>query len=85
MPPTTVLVEAGPQRRPQLQRPLARDPALMFMTDGPTLPESLPPDTWDRLQAALRARGIPPFMAAKMQPAYLSMLLGIPPCAMPKR
>ena len=54
----------------------------MFVMDGPTLPEILPPDTWDRLQdAPCRARGIPPFMGAKMQPAYLSMLLGIPPCA----
>jgi uncharacterized protein YbaP (TraB family) len=62
---------------------LARDPALMFTTDGPTLPETLPPDTWEALKQALRDRGIPPFMGARMQPAYLSMILGMPPCAMP--
>lgn len=77
----TVLVEAGPVEEAELQKSLASNPALMFAVDGPTLPETLPPATWDRLKAALSARGIPPFMGAKMQPAYLSMLLGIPPCA----
>jgi uncharacterized protein YbaP (TraB family) len=78
---TTLLVEAGPLEEAELQKALARDPSLMFVLDGPTLPEALPPETWDRLKQALSARGVPPFMGAKMQPAYLSMLLGIPPCA----
>ncbi len=77
----TVLVEAGPQEEQALQAALARDPSLMFVMNGPTLPEVLPPATWDRLKDALRARAIPPFLGAKMQPAYLSMVLGIPPCA----
>lgn len=78
---STLLVEAGPIEEAELQKALARDPSLMFVLDGPTLPEALPADTWNALKAALSARGIPPFMGAKMQPAYLSMLLGIPPCA----
>jgi uncharacterized protein YbaP (TraB family) len=78
---TTVLVEAGPVEEAALQTALATDPSLMFVTDGPTLPEILPAVTWDRLKDALRARSIPPFLGAKMQPAYLSLLLGIPPCA----
>lgn len=77
----TILVEAGPIEEAALQTALATDPSLMFVTDGPTLPEILPADTWDRLKDALRARSIPPFLGAKMQPAYLSLLLGIPPCA----
>ena len=77
----TVLVEAGPVEEAALKQALARDPSLMFITDGPTLPETLPAATWDQLKTALRARSIPPFMGAKMQPAYLSLLLGIPPCA----
>ncbi len=77
----TVLVEAGPVEEAELQNALASNPALMFVMDGPTLPETLPSATWDKLKTALSARGIPPFMGAKMQPAYLSMLLGIPPCA----
>jgi uncharacterized protein YbaP (TraB family) len=78
---TTVLVEAGPLEEAALQEALAVDPSLMFVMDGPTLVESLPPETWARLKDALSARGIPPFMGSRMQPAYLSMLLGIPPCA----
>jgi uncharacterized protein YbaP (TraB family) len=79
---STVLVEAGPAEEAALKAALATDPSLMFVTDGPTLPETLAPATWDRLKDALRARSIPPFLGAKMRPAYLSMLLGIPPCAL---
>jgi uncharacterized protein YbaP (TraB family) len=78
-----VLVEAGPLEEAALMDDLARNPALMFTTEGPTLPESLPPETWEALKQALRDRSVPPFLAARMQPAYLSMILGMPPCAMP--
>lgn len=80
---TTVLVEAGPLEEAALMDDLARNPALMFTTEGPTLPEVLPPETWEALKQALRDRSVPPFLAARMQPAYLSMILGMPPCAMP--
>lgn len=77
-----VLVEAGPEEMAALQARLGKDPSLMVITDGPTLPEQLSPEVWDTLADAMRARGVPPFMAAKMQPWYLSMLLSIPPCAL---
>jgi uncharacterized protein YbaP (TraB family) len=77
-----VLVEAGPEEIAALQSRLARDPALMVQTEGPTLPERLSPELWDKLAQAVRARGVPPFMAAKLQPWYLSMILSIPPCAL---
>lgn len=80
---STVLVEAGPREEAALLDDLSRNPALMFTTEGPTLPESLSPEAWAALKQALRDRSIPPFMAARMQPAYLSMILGMPPCAMP--
>jgi len=79
---STVLVEAGPEEEAALHAALAADPSLVFLTDGPTLPETLAPATWDRLKDALRARSIPPFLGAKMRPAYLSMLLSLPPCAL---
>lgn len=78
----TVLVEAGPDEIAALQSRLAREPELMVKTSGPTLPEVLEPEVWQALADAMRARGVPPFMAAKMQPWYLSMLLSIPPCAL---
>ncbi|MFN6952206.1 MAG: TraB/GumN family protein, partial [Albidovulum sp.] len=53
----------------------------IFDVNGPTLPERLAEADWRALAAAMQARGIPAFMAAKMQPWYVSMLLGIPPCA----
>ncbi len=79
---TTVLVEAGPAEEAALQAYLTRNPGAMMITSGPTLPEQLPEADWQALAAAMRARGIPPFMAAKFRPWYVAAVLGIPPCAM---
>jgi uncharacterized protein YbaP (TraB family) len=79
---TTVLVEAGPEEEKALLDLIASDPAKMMIMDGPTLLERLPPMTWEKLSAALSARGVPGFMAAKLQPWYVAVMLAIPPCAM---
>lgn len=78
----TVLVEAGPEEEERLMDQLTRDPSAMMITTGPTLMEQLPPADWTRLAAAMAARQVPGFMAAKFQPWYISMLLSVPPCAM---
>ncbi|WP_136645649.1 TraB/GumN family protein [Tabrizicola sp. YIM 78059] len=78
---TTVLVEAGPEEQRALQDLIAREPGRMMITDGPSLLEQLPPDVWSDLSAALALRGIPGFMAAKLQPWYVAVLLSMPPCA----
>jgi uncharacterized protein len=77
----TVLVEAGPEEEQALMDLIARDPGKMMIMDGPTLLERLPPETWDQLSAALAQRGVPGFMAAKLQPWYVAVMLSIPPCA----
>ena len=77
-----VLVEAGPKEQALLKARLAKDPSLVVNTDGPTLPELLPEADWQALAAALSARGVPGFMAAKFRPWYIAVLLSIPPCAM---
>lgn len=77
-----VLVEAGPEEEARLKSDMTRNPGLLFLTEGPTLPEQLPEAEWQALSSAMKARGIPGFLAAKMQPWYVSMMLGIPPCAM---
>ncbi len=77
---STVLVEAGPEEEAQLMARLAEDPGVMMITDGPTLLEQMPREDWDRLAAAMSERQIPPFMAAKFQPWYVTMMLSIPPC-----
>ncbi len=79
---TALLVEAGPGEEKALKARIAREPALLVITDGPTLPETLPPETWDRLSQAMAERGIPGFMAAKFRPWYISMMLSIPTCAL---
>ena len=76
----SVLVEAGPEEQAAIRAMLGDDPARMLDLTGPTLPEALAPEDWQRLAAALRARGIPPFMAAKFRPWYLTMLLSVPAC-----
>ncbi len=79
---TTVLVEAGPDEQKALFAHMARDPSVMVITDGPTLPEMLPEADWQALADAMRARSMPPFMAAKFRPWYVSMILSTPACDM---
>ncbi len=79
---SSVLVEAGPAEEAALKADLARNPALMVIRSGPTLPESLGPPDWQALSDAMKARGMPPFMVAKLRPWYVTMLLAVPPCAM---
>lgn len=77
-----LLVEAGPEEEKALQARIGSDPSLIVITEGPTLNQTLPPETWDRLKTAAQDRGVPAFMAAKFRPWYLSVLLAVPPCAM---
>ena len=79
---TTLLVEAGPTEEKALMDRMGREPGLMLITDGPTLPELLPKKEWDDLAAAMSERGIPAFMAAKFRPWYISVLLSLPGCNM---
>ncbi|NJM81896.1 MAG: TraB/GumN family protein [Tabrizicola sp.] len=77
----TVLVEAGPEEEKALLAMMARDPSIMMFTEGPSLMERVSPDLWTRMSTALAQRGIPGFMAAKLKPWYVNVLLAIPPCA----
>lgn len=77
-----LLTEMAPGDETAMQRAMARDPSLVFITDGPTLPERLSEDDWQELAEAARDRQMPGVMAAKSQPWFLSMTLSIPPCAM---
>ena len=78
----TLLVGAGPEEQERLKSEMTRRPDRLFLVTGPTLPEQLDTADWQALATAMQARGIPAFMASKMQPWYVSMMLGIPPCAM---
>ncbi|MEM9787904.1 MAG: TraB/GumN family protein [Pseudomonadota bacterium] len=76
-----VMLEATPKEEAELQDLIVTDPDLLFITEGPTLPALLDEETWGLIANAASDRGIPGFMAAKMQPWYLSLVLSIPPCA----
>lgn len=78
-----LLVEAGPEEEKALIELMGRDPSVLVAPEGPTLAEALPPDEWQRLAQAMRDRGMPPFMASRFRPWYVTLLLSIPPCAMP--
>ncbi len=77
-----LLLEMTPAEEARMQKALATDPGRLFVTAGPTLPERLDEATWDAVADAARARGIPPFLAAKFQPWYLAITLAMPACAM---
>ena len=79
---SALLVEAGPEEMKALSAQMAKDPSLITITEGPTLLESLPPETWEDLSAAMTARGIPSFMTAKFRPWYITVMLAMPPCMM---
>ncbi len=76
-----VMLEATPEEEAKLQELITTDPGRLFIVDGPTLPERLDEETWQLVADAATQRGIPSFMAAKMQPWYLSLTLAIPACA----
>ncbi|WP_120632015.1 TraB/GumN family protein [Ruegeria sp. EL01] len=61
---------------------LAKDLSPVMITSGPTLIDLMAEEDWAVLSGALAERGIPSWMAAKMRPWFLSMMLGIPPCLM---
>lgn len=77
-----VMLEATPEEEAKLQNLITTDPGRLFIVDGPTLPELVDEETWQLIASAASERGIPSFMAAKMQPWYLSLTLAVPSCAM---
>ncbi|MEM8579017.1 MAG: TraB/GumN family protein [Pseudomonadota bacterium] len=74
-----LLAEAEPDGEAKLQAHLAQNPSLIRIP-APSLIDRLDADTWAALADAARARGIPPAMAAQLQPWYLSLSLAVPPC-----
>lgn len=75
-----VYLEMSSEDQSVFQRQIAEDPSIMFITDGPTLPDLLGEDDWAQFSAEMSARAIPSFMAAKFKPLWAAMMLGIGPC-----
>ncbi|WP_234999134.1 TraB/GumN family protein [Ruegeria sp. AU67] len=64
------------------EQDLAKDMSPVMITSGPSLIDLMSEEDWSALSDGLSERGIPGWMAAKMRPWFLSMMLGIPPCMM---
>ena len=62
------------------EKDLAKDFSPVLITTGPTLIDLMSQEDWATLSATLANRGIPSWIAAKMRPWFLGMLLSIPPC-----
>jgi uncharacterized protein YbaP (TraB family) len=77
-----IYLEATRAEMAALQEAVGKRPDLLFVNTGPTLPERLDADEWQQVSREMAARGIPPFMASKFQPWYVTVLLGTPACAM---
>ena len=75
-----LLLEMTPGGMEDLERRMREDPGMLVLKDT-ALPELMEEAEWQRLADAAKARGIPPVMAAKFQPWYLSMVLALPGCA----
>lgn len=75
-----LLLEMTREDEEALQARLTTDPGLLLLADT-TLPELLDDAQWQQMSEALSARGLPPFMAARFRPWYVSVILAVPPCA----
>lgn len=76
-----LMVEAGPREQAALETAMTEQPDLVFDTTGPDLRESMGAD-WPLLAAAMQARGVPEFLAAKFRPWLVSVTLSFSPCAL---
>jgi len=64
------------------EQELRRDPSPVLINTGPTLIDLMSEEEWAALSALLAKRGIPGWMAAKMRPWFLSLMLGFPACVL---
>ncbi len=79
----TLLVEAGPDEIAALQDQMRANPGLIVLPPGQSLYQTLPPETWSRLSAALKARGISGAVVTRLRPWYIMMLLSLSSCGPP--
>ncbi len=76
-----VILESSMETEAEMANLVMTRPDVAIITEGPSLIEQLGDEDWNRLKPLLLARGVPPFIAAKMQPWLVAMTLAIPACA----
>lgn len=75
-----IYLEVSAEDQQRLDEAIVQDPSIMFIAEGPTLPDLLGERDWRLLADALAERGLPSFMVAKFKPIYAAMMLGLGPC-----
>ncbi|MEL6647543.1 MAG: TraB/GumN family protein [Pseudomonadota bacterium] len=75
-----VYLEMSKEEQANFQTAVAREPSIMFITEGPTLPDLLGDEDWSKFKSEMAQRGFPGVMAAKLKPLWAAMMLGIGPC-----
>lgn len=76
-----IMLEATSDDIEKLKSYMVKHPSILFIQDGPTLPEQLPEDLWKKFSEEMSARGTPAILASKLRPGYATVMLSIPPCA----
>lgn len=77
-----LLVEMASPEKAEFEASMKGRPDMVILSEG-SLPDLMDAADWQALSGAMKARGMPPFMGAKMQPWLISMLMAIPPCLDP--
>lgn len=75
-----VILEATSDEMARLQDVIIADPGMAFIVDGPPLRDQLTPQEWAALRREMGARGVPSFMAGRMQPWLAFVTLSAPVC-----
>ena len=77
-----LLVEMTLDDQAVMQTEMIADPSKLLLPEGQSLIELVDEPTWELIKEAAIARGLPTVMAARLQPWYLLVMIGTPPCAM---
>ena len=75
-----VILEATLDEIARLEEVIIAEPSIAFIVDGPSLRDQLTPAEWDDLRREMGARGVPSFMAGRMQPWLAFVTLSAPAC-----
>ncbi|MGR3712472.1 MAG: TraB/GumN family protein [Shimia sp.] len=79
--PDQVFLELDTAAQTAFQSYLVNTPDAYLIETGHSLIDLVGEAHWQTISAELKARGIPPFMAARYQPWFLGMTLMLPACA----
>ncbi|WP_372884042.1 TraB/GumN family protein [Shimia sp.] len=77
-----LFLEMTTETEAAFMRDLTSDPSHYLMPAGTSLIEALGDEAWQGLLPHLKARGVPPVMAARYQPWFLGMTMSVSPCAL---